>query len=422
MLRVHLTLLFFTAFAPIVSARSVSLGLNEAGTYALGQNPLLAAARFRIEEARGRLQQSGRFTNPEVSAAYNQNFRTPERSLEASFTQKFPLTARLRLEKAVSRAELAAAQEEVRDQERKLMAQARTIVARLLAIDAQQALRDTQLANSRQIAEFTLKRVETAEASATDVMLVELETRQLETEVLLLGVERTTLIGELRPIVGLAPTDNLTVRGGLPAAGSVPASGMNVAARPDFQAAQAVIAAARTGIALEHARKWDDIGVGIARISEYSEDAPEGFKREEFWGLRFSLPLPLWNDNSGRIREATAIAERRAKESDALVLTIRSEADAARGEMAALAKVIGVMDETLIPKATQVEEQLRTAMSTGLTPLLEVLRARDRRFQLQRQRVDALRDFHFARIRHDAATARGVRPFSAPSTTTRRGK
>ena len=420
--RFHFPALFVVTFLAAAWANAASLGLEEVGSDAVRSNPALAAARWRIEEARARLQNSGRLPNPAIDTEFRQNFRSAERSMEASFTQRFPLTARLRLEKEVSRAELTAAEEEVRDGERKLMAQARALVVRLLAIEAQRGLRDTQLANSRQIAEFTRKRVEVGEASITDATLVELEARQLETEVLLLGVERSTLTGELRLLLGLSPGDEIALRGGLPAMGALPAPGVRVSERPDYQAAQAGAAAARSGVELERARKWDDLGVGLARTSEYREDAPEGFDREEFWGLRLSLPLPLWNDNAGKVREAAAIAARRVQEAEALALTIHAEAATARSEMAALAKVIGAMDRTMIPTATQVEEQLRTAQSTGQTTLIEVLRARDRRFQLQRQRLDALRDFHLARIRHDSATARDLGRSSAarvPRTTGR---
>lgn len=55
---------------------------------------------------------------------------------------------------------------------------------------------------------------------------------------------------------------------------------------------------------------------------------------------------------------------------------------------------------------SQVEEQLRTSYGTGQTPLTEVLRARSRRLELSQRRVDALRDYHLARVRYDAAIGR----------------
>ena len=70
----------------------------------------------------------------------------------------------------------------------------------------------------------------------------------------------------------------------------------------------------------------------------------------------------------------------------------------------ALAKLVGELDITLLPKAAQIEKQLRESYASGLTPLTEILRARDRRLSLERQRLDALRDYHLARVRHAAAT------------------
>ncbi len=405
MYRFSFFLLLF-ACAGSVWARTLTIDLDTGGTVAVRHNPALAAARFRIEEARGRLQQAGRLANPEIGVELMQNIRMPERSFELALTQRFPLTARLRLEKEVSRAELAAAEEEVREEERKVIAAVRANVVRLLALEAQRELRERQLANSRETAAFTRKRIETAEASTTDVALVELEARQLETEMLQLQVERAVLLGELRPALGLSPADEIALRGGLPAITKIPPAAVDVGARPDLRAARANAEAARSSAALARAQKWQDLSVGLAAQSEYSEDAPEGLERDEFIGLRFSLPLPFWNNNAGRIREADAATARRAGEVEALGISIRAEADAARQEMILLAKVVATVDETLLPQARQVEEQLRLSFGTGQTPLTEVLRARDRRLLIDRQRLDAQRDFHLARVRYDAAAGR----------------
>ena len=72
--------------------------------------------------------------------------------------------------------------------------------------------------------------------------------------------------------------------------------------------------------------------------------------------------------------------------------------------MDAYAKILSELDSKVLPQAAQLEEQLRASYSTGQTPLVEVLRARSRRLDLQRQRLDALRDYHLANIRHSSAT------------------
>ena len=86
---------------------------------ALARNPQLQAARLRVEEARSRLSGAGRLTNPELNLDSAQTPLSPERSLGMEFVQRLP-AARLKLEKAVSKALLAAADAEVRDAARKL--------------------------------------------------------------------------------------------------------------------------------------------------------------------------------------------------------------------------------------------------------------------------------------------------------------
>ena len=135
-----------------------------------------------------------------------------------------------------------------------------------------------------------------------------------------------------------------------------------------------------------------------------TEDVPVGFERENFLGIRLGVPLPLWNRNDGRIQETAAAARRAEKETDALASTIDAETRAARDAMRALARVVNELDGELLPKAGKLEQALRDAYATGQTPLQDVLRARDRRLLLERQRLEAVRDFHLARIRYRAAT------------------
>lgn len=399
------------------AVRELRVTLDNAPTLARARNPALAAARLRIEEARGRLQQSGRLANPEVELGYQQNVRSQENTVGALLFQRFPVTSRLRLERAVTRAQLAAAVAEVQNEQRKLAAEVRGAVVRLLALREQRALREQQLANSRELAGLLRQRAAAGETSSLDADLVELETRGIEAERLALDVERATRLGELRPLLGVEPgTDLILADGALPGLTGLAAPGADPARRPDFVAAQRNADAARQEVGVARAGRWGDIGVGLNFELERSEDAPEGLERDQLVGVRVNVPLPLWNDNAGRIREAAAAAARAQGETNALALTIRAEAATARAEMAALARVVRDVDGQLLPQAQRLEERTRAAFNAGLVPLFDVLRARDRRLTLQRQRLDALRDFHLARVRQEAATGRvgGVAPAARP--------
>ena len=396
--------ILFSIPALCAGAAEIRFSQESAPGYAVKHSPALAAARLRIDEARARLRQSGRFANPEIEVELSRNLNAPEGAVGVALSQQFPLTARLRLEKAVSRAQLAAAEAEVRDAERKLRAETGTAMVKLLALGGQRALRERQLTNSRELSDFMRQRMSVGEASAVDASSVELETQILRFDLLQLTAERTALLGELRAMAGIRAGDAITIDGELAAPGSLPGRLSDPARRPDFNAAQHNADAAKQGATLARAQRWEDIRIGLSVSRERLEDAPDGFQSDTFAGLRFSLPLPVWDTKVGRIEEADAAAKRAALEKDALAFQIRSETATARDAMAALAKVVSELDTALLPKAAQIEKQLRDAYAGGLTPLTEVLRARDRRLALERQRLDALRDYHLARVRHLSAT------------------
>jgi cobalt-zinc-cadmium efflux system outer membrane protein len=176
------------------------------------------------------------------------------------------------------------------------------------------------------------------------------------------------------------------------------------AQRPDVLAAKSRAEAAQFVVREQQARRLEDIGAGVSYSNDRTIDDPNPIQTDRTIGFRFSLPLPLWNNNSGRIHEATAAAARAEKEVAVARLTAGAEVLSARNAMDAYAKILSELDSKVLPQAAQLEEQLRASYSTGQTPLVEVLRARSRRLDLQRQRLDALRDYHLANIRHSSAT------------------
>ena len=406
MLRFLLTLFILPALC--AGAADIRLSQRNATAYALKHNPVLAAARLRIDEARARLKQAGRLLNPEIEVELSRNLKAPEGTVGIAFSQQFPLTARLQLAKAVAHSQLAAAEAEVRDAERKLGAETGTAMVKLLALGGQQALREKQLTNSRELGDFMRQRMAVGEAAAVDAASVELESQMLRTDLLQLAAERATLLGELRALAGVRAGDTIAINGELAAPGSLPARAGDPARRPDFTAAQHTAEAAAHNAQLARTERWQDIRIGLNVSRERMEDAPDGFESDVFAGLRFSLPLPIWDNRAGHIEEADAAAKRAALEKDALAFQIRSESAIARDAMAALARVVIALDDTLLPKAAQIEKQFRESYASGLTPLTEVLRARDRRLAIERQRLDALRDYHLARVKQQAAT--GVTP------------
>jgi len=384
-------------------AAGVTLTPDGAAAFALKHNPSLSAARMGIGEARGRLQQSGRLSNPELELEFNRNTRSSESATRVALLQRFPLTGRLRYEKAVSRALLSAAECELYEAERKLAAEVRGLSVKLIALGEQRALRFTQLENLQELARFQRKAAEAGEGSLTDARQVELEARQLEIEGLQLAADEAVLLGEFRLLLGSSVGESPTVSGKLDSP-SAAASTSSTPPRPDVLAAQARADAARFSVQEQQARRVEDIGAGFSYSRERTLDDPNPLATDRVVGFRVTLPLPLWNNNAGRVYEASAAAARAEREVDAAVLAAGGETESARQAMEAYAKIFAALDAAALPQAIQLEEQLRVSHANGQTPLMEVLRTRSRRLELQRQRLDVLRDYHLARIRHSSAT------------------
>ncbi|MES2439019.1 MAG: TolC family protein [Verrucomicrobiota bacterium] len=387
---------------PLRAEPAVVVSLSSVGGRIRAQNPDLAAARLRIQEAVGRMNQSGRLANPELETSLEHNPRFREGKFEFGISQRFPITDRLRLEKQISQTELDAAEAEVREVGRKLTGQAREAVVKILANRQRRELMREQSGVSGDFAKFLSDISAKGEGSPLDAGQAKLEAASLAMEMRQLDAAESALVGELKPLLGMRPGEALSVGGTLPEA-TLPGTGADPSRRPDFQAAKLDALAAKQGVALEQARRYDDVEGGFFTGVERTEDAPEGFENEAIVGIRFKVALPFWNKNEGAIQEAEAKQQRKEKEAIALSRSIRLEAEAARSEMGEWAKMIAEINDTLLPLADEQAAFAETTFRNGQGEIQSVLRSREKRLQLAAARLDALREFHLARARHETA-------------------
>jgi cobalt-zinc-cadmium efflux system outer membrane protein len=387
---------------PLAAEPGEVVSLASIGDRVRARNPDLAAARLRIREALGRMNQSGRPANPELQAGFEHDSRWREHRLEIGFNQRFPLTGRLALEKQVTLSEYQASEAEVREVERRLVAEARQALVNVLAIRQRRELLGEQSGLAGEFAAALAAAADKGEGSALDAGQARLEAAGLAVGMRQLDAAEAAAVGTLKPLLGILPGEPLHVGGTLPEP-VLPGSGADPARRPDFQAAVLGARAAGEGVALEQAKRYDDVEVGLFAVAERLEDAPSGFDRDALIGLRFRIPLPLWNRNEGAIEEAQARKERKELETLALGRSIRLEADAARAEMAEWAKLLGDLGGNLMPLAAQQSAAAEDAFRKGQGELQAVFRSREKRLELSSARLDALRGFHLARVRYEAA-------------------
>ncbi len=362
-------------------------------------NPELAAARLRIREAGGRSRQAGRLANPELELSFRHDPRFRAGELEVGFAQRFPLTNRLKLERRASAVLVRAAEAEVAEVERGLVRDARERVVELLLLRQRRALLKERVRLAGELSDHLKGAVDRGEASALDAGEARLNAASTALELQSLALRETALLGELKPLVGTAPGESLIVSGELPAPRLPKRGNATPDARPDYQAARLQAAAARESRAVEQARRVEDMQAGLFTTLERTPEQDN----DGFIGFRLSLPLPLWNRNEGAIEEAVARQERSEREADALGLRIRQEAAAAYAAMKQSLAALRQLDDDLLPLAAEQERAAREAWSAGQLDVPALVRVSTAYQQIASARLDALREFHLARLRYEVA-------------------
>ncbi|MFN0128033.1 MAG: TolC family protein [Verrucomicrobiales bacterium] len=368
-------------------------------------NPELAAARLMIEEARGRQVGAGRLMNPELQLTARRMTEGEEGGWTAGLMQKFPITRRLRLEKAVTAVQLSAAEAEVADRRRMLTAEAEIMAVKILGMRAEIRIAGNQAALADKMAELAAARA-AANESALEAGQMKLDARQSRNLVRRMQAEIAAMSESLKPMLGMAASESLTVAGSLPAA-QLPAAAQPDDSRPDIQAAVRRAEAAGQSVNLARAKKWDDWSGGLMVDRNRTMDMPQGLMDETMVGLQLSIPLPFWNKNQGEIVEAEAMRARSLAEVEALRLKAGGEAASARREMQELRPVLEEYSGQLLPLAKQQIELVRDSYVNNRATLQDVLRARDRLLMIEMNTTAALRDFHLAHVRWKAAVSGG---------------
>lgn len=356
-----------------------------------------------MAEAEGRLAQSGRWQNPKLVTDYTTDPYSREVQGSLGFSQAFPLAGRLRWEKSVSAAKVAAVEVEIRDVERRLIAEAKTLTVQVLTIEAQKGLRARQLRLAKELSDFIRGLVQRGEGSRLDAGQAKLEETQLELEVHHLDHEAQRLKGTLKGLLGIEPETALNLRAGLPGPKVALPEPVQLGKRPDYQAALQRAEAAKREIDWARASRWQDVTVGVFARRMREVDQPIGLENEERMGVQVSLPLPLWQRNRGLIAEKTAAASRWQQTLVAMENEIRNEVIASREVMNTLAGHAEEVRNELLPEAIEHVEAMVSAYKNGLVELQSVLRARSQAVEVESKYLTAIEDYHLARVRFETA-------------------
>jgi len=384
---------------------------------ALMGNRDLAAARFAVKKAEGRLRQAGLLPNPEIEFNGFSDFITSgdgEGEFIIGLHQVLPLTARLPLAREVSRVGVAEALREVRNHERLLIARVqelyvRTQAARRRSVAAGEASVDAAASSG-----LAATRLTAGQGTLAESALARVDEQRWGTVATSAATEAETLLLDLKTAAGMpagAPlaltqtlesaVDDLRARAGLSRA----------TYRPDVELALLGMDRGGAETRLAQASAWEGIRVGVEYMQDRGVDAPGGIDTGHFLGVKVSLPLPVWDRKTGEIDVARATEEERAARVRALELEVGNDISAASRRVALLEDQWRRYGRDTQPVIDAASREMVQGFEQGRVEARDLLLVRAQSTTLQVEATRIIEDLALALI--DLEAAGGTHPAMA---------
>jgi len=389
----RIIVLFGLALSAAAQAPPVVLTYEDTLERARSAAPAIAAARMRIEEARGRILGASLpfSTNPTIGVEGGRRSGG-----EASFTdygvevaQNLDLPSRRRARIDAANAGVAQEEQRAMETEREVLRDVATVWLR--GLEARE--RADSATNGKHLADEALhiaeRRYAAGDVAQLDVNLArtavargEAETRAASATLIghvtqlqvLLGIaEPVTIGGSLRDTRTLATDDFIT----------------RAAERPDVRALDAEIAETEAEQRLTKTLRWPDFGLRASFKHE-------GEERVVLGGVGISIPA------FNRGQEASAVARARLTrlhaERDALTRTIEAEVRGAIASHDALRGAVEQYERTVLPLIEENERLALESYDVGQIGLADLLLVRRESLEARRTFIDQLIELRLAEV------------------------
>jgi cobalt-zinc-cadmium efflux system outer membrane protein len=391
-----------TLLAPPSQAQDsvIALTLHQALAIARERAPTILSARFRVEEARGRLTAASvRFReNPVIEAAAGTRSANSDRSGEAELgvSQLFETGGRraARMAAAGAGVDRAAADADVAMQVllrdvansfyRALHAAERLRLATDTATLALEGLRTAE------------RRNELGEVPLLDVHVARVGWAGNGSDAQAAEADVGATVGELRLLLGMDPHQPLAVDGDLRGRASFDLNGLllQAAERPELRVLAAGLREAEAEMRLGQGYTRPAFGLGVRYEREEGADVILG-------GV--SLVLPVFERGQGIRAEATARSQRLRLELETARRAIESEVRTAFDVWRHRVDAVEQIESEALASLEETERLARRAYETGALNVAELLLLRRETVQVRQQYLNRLLDAALAGIELEAA-------------------
>jgi len=388
-----------------------ALNSEQAVQLAIANNTMLQAARSVVAQAEGRLEQAGRWDNPELGVSYagDQAFNDEgEQSLGLAFSQRFPVTKRLLLEKAVAVKEVEVARAEIENELSLLKEKVQLAVVALVTTEAELELREKLNKLNREFLDFIESRIDTGEASQVEADQLRIALYAIEQEAHHLEHLLTLQQAVLRELMGVEPEFEIHLDSAFslaPAKSVLPEfDKVLLDAHPAYRVRQLLLELAEGRIASARAERWADVAIEIFYKEERGVDAPNGLGRDRFFGIGLSLPLPLHDRNEGNIAERRASRAEMQWRLQATASKLQIQASVQRDLVYSLHEHALEYESEVVALVERNLEAVQDGYANGQISLTELFQTQSQRLKIQSTHIEVLSELAKARIHWSAAT------------------
>jgi len=384
---------------------------------ALQQNPHLQAARTIVDAAEGGVLEAGRLDNPALKVDYasDQTFNNEgEFNFGLGFAQNFPITRRLKLERWIAKDSVRLAEAEITEAELMLRQEVEHAVYSLAALRAELTLRDQMLELNREWLRFIETRIERGEASEVDANRLHMEIYSMDEVHHELVNEAHVREAELRQLCGLTHDEPLNFKFNLTLPASLPQmtdfSRADLEQHPSYLVAARLLEIAEKNLSLARAERWADIEVEVFYREQRGVDAPDGLGRDRFFGVGFSIPLPIHQRGRGAISERQAAKNRMRWELRAIEAKLLSDASVQRVVVQNLYAQALEYQDSIQPILVANQKLMSAAYTSGQISLTDLFRTQEQSLHIELIQLEHLLELAKAQSGWRAATG-----FQTPS-------
>ncbi len=383
------------AFAGGASALAAPLTLPAAIERAWGANPGLRAAASEALAHEGAIQQAGALPNPELELlreGRERSNRTTTAQLGIPFELGGKRAARVDAatqERALAMAGLEALRAQVR---------ADTVAAYydVIAAGERQRLAQELVALAERATKAAARRADTGKASPLEATRARVAQSALQIEAIQAARELSAARIRLAALWGGDPaTLSLAAPATIESPAVPPLTQLEarLASAPDMRRALAGLAHRRALLRVEESRRMPDVTLIVGAQRESSNERPAEERRAV---LGVSVPLPLFNRNSGAVLESLRRVDKARDELDAERVRLHAALAQAHGQLAAASEEAALVKGEVLPGAEQAYAAANRGYELGKFGLIDVLDAQRTLVQSRHQYLKAVAECYRA--------------------------